>query len=92
MTEAGYKCVEIAKQNGSWTLLDEVEELIIPEDLDAEFQTRPNSKAYFLSLSKSVRKLILHWVVLARRPDTRQKRIIEIVELAAQGKKPRHLQ
>lgn len=92
MTGAGLKSIEIAKQNGSWALLDEVEALIIPEDLDAEFQTKPNSKAYFLSLSKSARKSILQWVVLAKRPETRQNRITEIVELAAQGKKPRHVQ
>jgi len=25
MQEAGYKSIEIAKENGSWTILDEVE-------------------------------------------------------------------
>ena len=29
MAAAGLACVEIAKQNGSWTILDEVEERII---------------------------------------------------------------
>ena len=33
MKEEGYKSVEIAKENGSWTILDEVEELIIPKDI-----------------------------------------------------------
>jgi uncharacterized protein YdeI (YjbR/CyaY-like superfamily) len=28
MTDAGFTSIEIAKQNGSWTILDEVEELI----------------------------------------------------------------
>jgi uncharacterized protein YdeI (YjbR/CyaY-like superfamily) len=91
LTDAGYRSVEIAKLNGSWTILDEVEKLLIPEDLDHEFETRPNAKDYFLSLSKSVRKVILQWLVLAKRPETRQKRIAEIVELADQKLKPRHL-
>ncbi|MBC7451582.1 MAG: hypothetical protein H7259_08860, partial [Cytophagales bacterium] len=30
MTQAGLECIEKAKQNGSWTLLDDVEELTIP--------------------------------------------------------------
>jgi len=47
---------------------------------------------FFLSLSKSVRKAILQWLVLAKLPETRQKRIAEIVELAAQKQKPKHLQ
>jgi uncharacterized protein YdeI (YjbR/CyaY-like superfamily) len=59
MTQAGFNSVETAKLNGSWTILDEVEELIIPEDLDREFQNRPSSKSYFLSLSMSDRRNIL---------------------------------
>lgn len=92
MTEAGYKSIEVAKQNGSWTILDEVEELIIPKDLDLEFAVKPDSKDFFLSLSKSARKSILQWLKLAKRPETRQKRITEIVELAVQKQKPKHLQ
>jgi len=45
-----------------------------------------------LGLSKSVRKAILQWLVLAKRPETRQKRITEIVELAEQKLRPKHLQ
>jgi len=91
MTEAGFKSIETAKQNGSWTILDEVEELIIPADLDAEFADKPNAKDFFLGLSKSVRKMILAWLVFAKTPQTRQKRITEIVERAEQELKPKHL-
>ncbi|MBE7171530.1 MAG: YdeI/OmpD-associated family protein [Williamsia sp.] len=92
MAQAGLNAVEIAKQNGSWTLLDEVEELMIPDDLEAAFQAKPGSKDFFLQLSKSIRKAILQWLVLARRPETRQKRIFEVAELAEQKLKPKHLQ
>jgi uncharacterized protein YdeI (YjbR/CyaY-like superfamily) len=91
MTTAGYACIETAKQNGSWTILDEAEELLVPEDLDRQFNTQPGAKEYFLSLSKSNRKMILHWIVLAKRPETRQKRIAEVVELAGKRQKPKHL-
>lgn len=67
MTQAGYESIEIAKQNGSWTILDEVEELIIPEDLEKAFRKHEGSKDYFLSLSKSVRKMMLQWIVLAKQ-------------------------
>ncbi|NJI73979.1 hypothetical protein HCX49_12275 [Sphingobacterium kitahiroshimense] len=89
--EAGYNSIEIAKENGFWTLLDEVEELIIPEDLEAEFATKPHAKVFYVSLSKSVKKAILQWIVLARQPQVRQKRITEIVECAEQNLKPKHL-
>lgn len=89
MTKEGLKCIEIAKQNGSWTILDEVEELIIPKDLDKEFKTRKGSKKYFLNLSRSSRKAILQWIVLAKQPQTRLKRIYEIASLASIEKKPK---
>ena len=91
MTEAGYKSIETAKQNGSWTILDEVEELIVPDDLEEAFKIHEGSKDYFLSLSKSSKKMILHWIVLAKRPETRQKRIAEIAECASKQQKPKHM-
>lgn len=92
MTQAGYESIERAKQNGSWTILDEVEELIIPKDLEKAFKKHKGSKEYFLSLSKSVRKMILQWLVLAKRSETRQKRIAEIAEHAGQKTKPKQFQ
>jgi uncharacterized protein YdeI (YjbR/CyaY-like superfamily) len=88
MTEAGLRIVEIAKQNGSWTILDAVEELIIPDDLEQAFTSQAGSKEFFLSLSKSIKKQLLYWIVSAKRDETRQKRITEIVESAGQGMKP----
>jgi len=92
MTASGYQSIEIAKKNGSWSILDDVEELLIPKDLEDKFKIRPGSRDFFLSLSKSTRKAMLQWIVLARRPETREKRISEIVEQAAQKQKPKHLQ
>jgi len=89
MTPAGYAVIDTAKQNGSWTILDEVETLKVPKDLEAGFKTKPGSKDYFLSLSKSMRKRMLQWLVLARRPETRLHRIHEIVTHAGQQLKPK---
>ncbi|NQX81409.1 MAG: YdeI/OmpD-associated family protein [Flavobacteriaceae bacterium] len=89
MEEQGYKSIEIAKENGSWTILDGVEALIIPEDLNAEFTNHKGSMEYYESLSNSVKKILLYWVVSAKRPETRQKRIIEIAENASQKLKPK---
>ena len=90
MMPAGYESIEIAKQNGSWTILDDVEELKIPEDLEVSFNAKPGAKEFFLSLSKSVKKSMLQWVVLAKRPETRQNRIEQITESAAIKLKPEH--
>lgn len=91
MTESGYKSIDVAKQNGSWTILDTVERLVIPEDLDAELKNNSTAGEFFEGLSKSSKKAMLQWLVLAKRAETRQKRIAEIVDCAAQKLKPKHL-
>jgi len=89
MTKAGFDSIETAKKNGSWTMLDEVESLIIPEDLKKELANHKGSTEYFDSLSKSSKKILLHWVVFAKRSETRQKRILEIAENASMKLKPK---
>ena len=89
MTTAGHESIIRAKENGSWTILDEVEELVIPHDLEVEFSRQPEAKAFFLTLSKSIRKAILQWIAFAKRPETKAKRIAEVVDLASQKLKPK---
>jgi uncharacterized protein YdeI (YjbR/CyaY-like superfamily) len=91
MKEAGLKSIKIAKENGSWTFLDAVDALIVPEDLKAAFDELPGSEVYFESLSKSARKLMLYWILSAKRPETRAKRIAEIAENASRGEKPKSI-
>ena len=86
MTEMGVECVERAKQNGSWTIIDSVEDLIIPDDLEKIFSTEAGLKDFFLSQSKTVRKGMLHRLVMAKTEPTRQKRINEIIDAYAAAK------
>ena len=89
MTKAGFKAVERAKQNGSWTILDQVEALILPEDLKQALAGYKNALEYFDGLSKSNKKMLLYWIISAKRQETRQKRINELAELADKGQKPK---
>ncbi|MBN1463752.1 MAG: YdeI/OmpD-associated family protein [Paludibacteraceae bacterium] len=89
MQEAGYKSIEIAKENGSWSILDEVEAQVIPVDLKRAFAAYRGSMDFFDSLSKSVKKGLLYWVISAKRKETRQKRIEEIVKNASINLKPK---
>jgi uncharacterized protein YdeI (YjbR/CyaY-like superfamily) len=65
-----------------------VEELRLPADLVLLLQAQPLAASYFESLSRTDKRNILQWLVLAKRPATRQKRIAEIVDFAAQQLKP----
>lgn len=89
MEEAGYNSIETAKENGFWTILDNVEALEIPEDLKEEFENHKGSLAYFEGLSKSEKKILLHWVISAKRKETRQKRVSLIAENASKYLKPK---
>lgn len=88
MTPAGLASIETAKQNGAWMLLDDVEELRIPTDLAQLLAARPLAANYFERLSRTDKRNMLQWLVLAKRPATRQKRLAEIVDAAAQQLKP----
>jgi len=89
MQKAGFESIERAKANGSWTILDEVEELTIPVDLEKALKANPVAEDFFMNLSKSVKKMMLQWVTVAKRPETRQNRINEIASLAALKLKPK---
>ena len=92
MTPAGQRCIDIAKENGSWETLDNVEALIMPTDLADALSANATAKAYFEAFSNSVKKGIYYWIESAKRPETRQKRVNETVRLAEQNKKANQYQ
>ena len=87
MTDAGRSVVEAAKADGTWILLDAVEDLIVPDDLAAAFDARPGSRARFDAFPRSVRRGILEWIVQAKRPATRAARVAETARLAERGER-----
>lgn len=89
MTKAGFACIDIAKQNGSWSILDSVDALEVPADLQKALESYPTAVDFFSGLSKSNKKILLYWVISAKRAETRQKRINEIAKQAGEGKKPK---
>lgn len=89
MHESGLAKIETAKKNGSWTSLDAVEELIIPEDLQSAFEQNNIAFENYQQFSKSYKKNYLYWLNQAKREETRNNRIIQIIELCSQNKKSR---
>jgi uncharacterized protein YdeI (YjbR/CyaY-like superfamily) len=87
MTPSGYKMIEIAQQNGTWTALDDVENLINPPDLQAALDANTIAKQYFEAFPRSVKRGILEWLLNAKQEVTRTKRITEIVTLAEKNER-----
>ena len=82
MTEAGLKMIHLARETGTWTALEEVDNLTIPSDLEALFKKNKTAFKNWELFSKSTRRGILEWILNAKRAETRQKRIEETVSLA----------
>ena len=79
MHKSGLKSIQIAKENGSWTALDDVENGVVPEDLQKAFEKNKKAWDNFQKFTHSQRKSYLYWLNQAKRDETRQKRIAEIL-------------
>lgn len=90
MEEPGLKIVALAKSNGAWSFLDDVEQLIIPDDLEAALRKNAKAKFFFDRFPKSSKRNILEWIKNAKQESTRQKRITEMVKKAAHNIKANH--
>lgn len=89
MHESGMKKIESAKKNGSWTLLDDVENGIVPPNLQKAFNENPIAHGNYLNFTFSQQKSYLYWLKQAKREETKQKRIQEIIGLCEANKKTR---
>lgn len=89
--DSGYQTIKIAKENGSWTALDDVENGVIPEDLQKAFDKNQKAFENYLSFTRGQRKSYLYWLNQAKREITRQNRIAEIVALCEKGIKSRNV-
>lgn len=92
MTEAGMRVIHVAKENGSWSSLDDIEEGLMPADLEAAFASEPIALANFQAFPHSVRKFLNYWVASAKRPETRAQRIGLVVSEAAEGRRANMVQ
>jgi uncharacterized protein YdeI (YjbR/CyaY-like superfamily) len=88
MTEHGMRLIEEAKKDGSWAILDAIDRLEVPENLAAALKKRRGAKEGFETFSASTKKQLLYHIQSAKRPETRAKRIAQVVEGAAQRRNP----
>jgi len=89
MAPAGLAAIERAKATGSWTVLDGAERLEVPDDLAAALASRPPASDHFAAFPPSARKMMIAWVAMAQRPETRARRVAEVAEAAARNERAR---
>lgn len=90
MAPAGLEMVRIAKEDGTWNTLDEVDNLMVPSDLLAAFNANQTAYENWEAFPPSSKKIILYWIMSAKREETRAKRISETVDKAEQNIRANH--
>ena len=81
MHQSGFDIIKVGKSNGSWTALDTVEKGIIPEILQHAFDKNPIAYTNYKNFAPSYRRSYLYWLNQAKREETKQIRIAEIIRL-----------
>lgn len=87
LADAGREVVAQAKHDGSWTRLDEVEDLVVPDDLARALSERPGAREKWDSFPRSAKRGILEWVAQAKRDETRRRRVMETADAALAGER-----
>lgn len=83
MTDAGLAKIEAAKADGSWTIYDVIEDLVIPDDLAAALQANATADDHFRNFGAAAKKQLLWWIANVKHPATRATQIERIVTAAA---------
>lgn len=87
MHESGFKTIEVSKSNGLWNFMDDVDNLVVPDDLKKELSKFEGATEYFSSLNPSSKRFVLRWVKLAKTDKTRKNRIQKLAHLSSKGEK-----
>ena len=87
MHESGLQSIQRSKESGLWNFMDDVDNLIIPEDLNTALRKKKDAFEFFNAINDSSKRFVLRWIKLAKTEGTRKKRITKIVDLSAKGQK-----
>ena len=89
MAPAGQAAIDVAKENGSWSALDDVENLVEPPELKKALDAAPDARRNWDAFPRSAKRAALEWISTAKRDETRVRRISETAQLAAKNERPR---
>jgi uncharacterized protein YdeI (YjbR/CyaY-like superfamily) len=90
MADQGMTLIGLAQENGTWEALVNVQDSVIPDDLQAKLNKNKTALNNFLFFPPSSKRIILEWILNAKKPETRQQRIDQTVNLAEKNIKANH--
>jgi len=88
MKPAGQREIDRARTDGRWdAAYDSGRTSTVPPDLQAAFDASPKAAAFFATLDSTNRYAVLFRLQTAKRPETRERRLRQFVEMLARGEK-----
>jgi uncharacterized protein YdeI (YjbR/CyaY-like superfamily) len=88
MTEAGLAKINTAKEIGLWDKDDRPRiSLDIPPEFAKALARNKKAKESFDKLAPTYRKHYMGWISIAKRPETKKRRIKESIALLEKGQK-----
>ena len=85
MTDAGLRAANVAKKNGAWSLLEPVDALIVPADLESALRGSKRAGDAYEALSESAKRAVLYPLYSARREETRAQRLADALAVLEGG-------
>jgi len=79
--------VEADQESGAWDLMNDVDALTLPHDLKQALKANPPALSNYEAFPDSAKRDVLRWIKLAKRDETRQKRIKQTVAKAARNQR-----
>jgi uncharacterized protein YdeI (YjbR/CyaY-like superfamily) len=88
MREAGLREVERAKADGRWeAAYASPRNMAVPEDFQAALDANPVAQTFWGQLNATNRYAILHRITTAKKAETRQKRIVQFIQMLNENQK-----
>ncbi|GAB2613434.1 YdeI/OmpD-associated family protein [Belliella aquatica] len=87
MHQAGFQSIALSKQTGLWDFMEDVDNLVIPEDLQKALKKYEGASEFFYNINDSSKRFVLRYIKLAKTEKTRISRIEQIAELSAKREK-----
>lgn len=87
MHESGLKSIESAKKNGLWDFMEDVDNLVVPKDIQDALKKHKGATEFFYAINDSSKRFVLRWIKLAKTEKTRAARITQLAKLSAKGEK-----
>ena len=84
---SGAAMIALAKSTGTWDALNDIDNLVIPDDLKNALIKQQDALSNFENFPRSVKRGILEWIFNAKRKETRVKRIATTAEMASRNER-----